>query len=142
VYVQSLDSDSPHPVTPPGVSGVFGVFTADGKYVLGQNEQQNWALYPIEGGQPIPLPKWTAGDLPINHTTDNHSFFVGNGDLPVDVYRFDFSTGAHQFLRQLRPSDPTGMELLSEILMAPDGKFYVYGGRRELSNLFVVSGLK
>jgi len=26
--------------------------------------------------------------------------------------------------------------------MTPDGKFYVYGGRREVCNLFVVTGLK
>jgi hypothetical protein len=30
----------------------------------------------------------------------------------------------------------------SQLLPTPDGKFYVYCGRRELSNLFVVSGLK
>jgi len=141
-YVQSLEGDSPRPVTPPGVSGFFGVFTADGKYVLGRDDHQKWALYPIEGGQAIPLPKWTAGDLPINHTTDNHSFFVVSGDLPVDIYRFDLLTGTRQFVRQLRPSDPTGMESLSEVLVTPDGKYYVYGGRRKLSNLFVVTGLK
>jgi hypothetical protein len=82
--------------------GNFGVFTADGQYVLGQDAQQKWALYPFDGGQPIPLPKWTAGDLAINHTSDNHSFWVGNGDLR-DVYRFDFRTGVRQFVRQLRP---------------------------------------
>jgi len=141
-YVQSLEGDSPRPVTPPGVSGFFGGFTADGKYVLGRDDHQKWALYPIEGGQAIPLPKWTAGDLPINHTTDNHSFFVVSGDLPVDIYRFDLLTGTRQFVRQLRPSDPTGMESLSEVLVTPDGKYYVYGGRRKLSNLFVVTGLK
>jgi eukaryotic-like serine/threonine-protein kinase len=149
VYVQMLESESRRPLTPPGVFRLVGsnannpgVFTADGKYLLGGDAQQNWALYPIEGGQPIPLPKWTAGDLPINHTTDSHSFFVGNGNLPVDVYRFDFSTGARQFVRQLRPADPTGMERLSNVLMTPDGKYYVYGGPRELSNLYVVTGLK
>jgi len=141
-YVQSLESDSPRPVTPPGVWEFFGVFTADGKYLLGRDERQNVALYPIEGGQPIPLPKWTPGDLPRQHTTDNHSFFVRNGDLPVNIYRFDFTTGSRQFVRQLRPSDPTGMERLSTVLMTPDGKYYVYGGNRELSNLFVVTDLK
>ncbi|PYX84051.1 MAG: hypothetical protein DMG68_21450, partial [Acidobacteria bacterium] len=66
VYVQSLDSDTPRAVTPPGVNAYSVSFTADGKYVLGQDQQQNSvALYPIEGGQPIPLPKWTAGDEPV-----------------------------------------------------------------------------
>ena len=90
----------------------------------------------------VPLPKWTAGDLPIGHTTDGHSFFVRSGDLPVDVYRFDFLTGAREFVRQLRPSDPTGMNRLSGVFMTPDGKYYSYSGPRELSNLYVVAGLK
>jgi len=142
LHVQSLEGDSPRPVTPPGVRAFLRAFTADGKYVLGSDEQQSWALYPIDGGQPIPLPKWTAGDLPIIHTTDNHTFFVGHGDLPVDVYRFDFTTGIRQFVRQLRPSDPTGMDRLSNVFMTPDGKYYSYSGPRELSNLYVVADLK
>jgi eukaryotic-like serine/threonine-protein kinase len=140
-YVQSLEGDTLRPVMPVGVAG-FGWFTADGKYALGWDAHQNWSLYPIEGGQSIPLPKWTAGDLPINHTTDNHSFFVSNGDIPVKIFRFDFLTGTRQFVRQLQPPDATGIERISDVLMTPDGKYYTYGGPRRLSNLFVVSGLK
>jgi len=32
------------------------------------------------------------------------------------------------------------MERLSTGLMTPDGKYYVYGENRELSNLYVVAG--
>ncbi len=141
LYVQSLDGDTRRPVTPEGVQS-WGVFTADGKYVLGWDAHKNWALYGIEGGQPIPLPKWTAGDVPINHTTDSHSFWVINGNIPVNVYRFDVLTGARQFVRKLQPSDATGVERISDVLMTPDGRYYTYGGPRRLSNLFVVSGLK
>lgn len=141
VYVQSLDGDTPRPVTPPGTTS-FGIFTADGRYVLGQDAAQKWSLYPVEGGQPIPLPKWTAGDFPINYANDNHSFFVGNGEIPLNVYRFDFVTGARQFVRRIQPADSTGIERSMEVLMTPDGKYYTYGFRRRLSTLFVVSGLK
>jgi hypothetical protein len=140
-YVQSLEADTLRPVMPPGVGG-FGWFTADGKYALGRDAHKNWALYGIEGGQPIPLPNWTAGDLPVNHSTDNHSFFVSNGDIPVSIYRFDFLTGTRQFVRKLQPPDATGIERVSDLLMTPDGKYYTYGGPRRLSNLFVVTGLK
>jgi eukaryotic-like serine/threonine-protein kinase len=141
VHVQSLEGDTLRPVMPLGVSG-YGMFTADGKYVLGQDARQTWALYPIEGGQSIPLPKLPADDVPINHTTDSHSYFVSNGDIPVKIYRFDFLTGSRQFVRQLQPSDATGIERISGVLMTPDGKSYIYGAPRRLSNLFVVTGLK
>jgi hypothetical protein len=82
------------------------------------------------------------GDEPIAYTTDNHSFFVRNGDLAADVYRVDFRTGTRQFVGQLQPSDTAGMERLSTVLMTPDGKYYVYGAVRALNNLFPVSDLK
>jgi Tol biopolymer transport system component len=138
-YVQLLESDTPRPVTPPRVTARS--LTADGNFVLGVDEQNNWALYPVEKGQPIPLTNWTAGDRPMGHTSDNHSFFVRNGDLPANVYRFDFVAGTRQFVRQLQPSDPTGIERISSVLMTPDGRYYVYGVTRQLNDLFIVSGL-
>ena len=140
-YAESLDGDTPHPITPPGVVSL-GVFTADGKYVLGQDALKKWALYPVDGGQAVQLPKWPEGDEPVNHTTDNHSFFTRSGELPASIYRFDFLTGSRQLVRQLRPDDITGMDSLSEVFITPDGKYYVYGGRRMMSTLFMVTGLK
>jgi len=52
------------------------------------------------------------------------------------------NTGTRQFVRQLQPPDATGIEHISDVLMTPDGKYYVYGAVRRLSNLFVVTGLK
>lgn len=141
-YVQSLDSDTPRPITPPGVLVNNGVFTADGKYVLGQDGQEHWSLFPVDSGQPVPLRKWTPGDQPLNHTADNHSFFVRNGEIPANIYRFDFVSGSRTFVRQLRPGDPTGIERIGDVLITPDGKYYVYGASREINTLFVVTGLK
>jgi serine/threonine protein kinase/sugar lactone lactonase YvrE len=141
-YVQSLDDGFPRPVTPPGVFGYFWITTADGKYELGRDSQQNFGLYPIDGGKIVPLPKWTSGDDPIGPTTDNHSFFVSTGDFPTNIYRFDFVTGSRQFVRQLRPIDNTGIVHLGKVLITPDGKYYVYGATREVGNLFLVTGLK
>ena len=141
-YVQALDDNTPRPITPAGINASSAVFTADGKYVVGQDELHKWALYPIAGGQPVPMPKWTSGDVPINHTRDNQSLFVGNGDLPVNIYRFDFVTGSRQFVRQVRPADATGVERITQVLMTPDGKYCVYTGTRRLGTLFVVNGLK
>jgi hypothetical protein len=45
-------------------------------------------------------------------------------------------------VRQLRPGDPTGIERIGDVLITPDGKYYVYGASREINTLFVVTGLK
>lgn len=142
MYVQSLDGNEPaRAVTPPEMANI-STFTADGKYVVAQDQQMKWALYPVEGGQPIPLPKLGPEDVPINHTTDNHSFFIRSGERPVSIYRFDFETGARQLVKKIQPSDPTGMVTISAVLITPDGEYYVYSGPRVIGNLFVVQGLK
>jgi hypothetical protein len=42
----------------------------------------------------------------------------------------------------LSPPDPTGVNQLVPILVAPDAKAYFYGLDRRLCNLYVVSGVK
>lgn len=96
---------------------------------------------PSEAANPLRCRSGRRVMFQINHTTDNHSFFVSHGNNPVvDIYRFDFLNGTRQFVRQLRPADATGTEGISDVLMTPDGKGYEYGGVRRLSNLFVVTG--
>jgi len=34
------------------------------------------------------------------------------------------------------------MDRLSEVFITPDGKYYIYGGTRMVSTLFMVTGLK
>ena len=140
--VENRRGDTARPIFPAGIFANNLVFSADGKYELGQDGQEHWSLYPVDGGQPVSLAKWTPGDEPLNHTTDNHSFFVRNGDIPANVYRFDFLSGARTFVRQLRPADPTGIERIGDVLITPDGKYYVYGATREINTLFVVTGLQ
>ena len=41
-----------------------------------------------------------------------------------------------------RLADPAGVERISNVLIAPDAKSYVYCYARLLSDLFVVEGLK
>jgi Tol biopolymer transport system component len=141
-YVQALENGTRSPVTPPGIRMAAPTFTADGRYLLARDPQLRWALYPIAGGQPVPVPKLEPTDLPIVHTTDNHSFFIHNAGSLADIYRFDVLTGSRQLVRQFRPTDKTGYGEISGTLMTPDGKYYVYGATRELNDLFVVSGLK
>jgi hypothetical protein len=40
------------------------------------------------------------------------------------------------------PSDSAGVRSINPIVMTPDGKTYVYGYHRILSDLYVVEGLK
>jgi hypothetical protein len=58
------------------------------------------------------------------------------------VYRLNLNNGQRTLWKQLMPPDPAGVEYVGPILPTPDGKAYVYGYRRMLSDLYVVDGLK
>src|SRR6202012_1631492 len=45
---------SPEPVTPEGVHGTL--VSPDGKYVVARNQDHSFSLFPIAGGQPVPIP--------------------------------------------------------------------------------------
>jgi hypothetical protein len=62
--------------------------------------------------------------------------------LPARVYLLDAGTGKRTLWKQLMPPDPSGVEYIGPMLPTPDGKTYVYGYRRLLSDLYLVEGLK
>jgi hypothetical protein len=62
--------------------------------------------------------------------------------MPAQVYRLELATGQGKLWKQLMPTDPAGVNIISPILVTPDGKSYVYGLRRILSDLYLVEGLK
>jgi len=83
------------------------------------------------------------GEVPIRWGTEDNTLFVYRpGDLPAKVYRLDLTTGQRKPWRELMPPDPAGVEYVGPILPTPDGKAYVYGYRRLLSDLYLVEGLK
>ena len=58
------------------------------------------------------------------------------------VERLDLATGRRTPWKQLAPADPAGVGSLSSILIAPDGKSYVYSYSRLTEDLYLAEGLK
>jgi hypothetical protein len=67
---------------------------------------------------------------------------VGEIRVPVRIDICDTATGERRPWRQIVPPDPAGVLLVGPILIAPDGKSYVYSYRRQLDELVLVTGLK
>jgi len=81
--------------------------------------------------------------LPVAWSSDGHSIFVyRSAELPAKVDLIELSSGRRTHWKELRPSDPAGVEFIGPILMTADARTYVYGYRRLLSDLYVVEGLK
>ncbi len=143
LYVQDREGGKPVAISPEGTYGLAYLISPDGKEVAAVGPDQKGYLYPVGGGDPRPIPSLAAGELPVAWSSDGRSIFVyRSAELPAKVDLIELSTGKRTLWKELRPSDPAGVEFIGPILMTADAKTYVYGYRRLLTDLYVVDGLK
>ena len=143
LYLQDLTSGKPQAIAPEGVDALALWASPDGSVVAAIGPDQRGYLYPVAGGQPRPIPGFAVGDFPIGWSADGRSLYIHrHGEMPAQVYRLELATGQKKLWKQLMPSDPAGVNIVFPILITPDGKSYVYGYRRILSDLYLVEGLK
>jgi serine/threonine protein kinase/Tol biopolymer transport system component len=135
-YVQDIHGGAPRPVTPLGVCGT--AISPDGKWILAHESSE---FYPIDGGEPRPIPGLEEGDIPLRFSGDGRSLYLQNGEVKAYVYRLDLATGEQELLRDLAPPDPAGIVGISHTLITPDGGTYVSTYLRTLSDLYIVKGL-
>jgi hypothetical protein len=95
----------------------------------------------LDGGQPHAI----AGLLPgewFTWTSDAHYVYAYQKQLaPVKIYRLNIQNGQRQLFKEINPLDETGLCDMTEILFSPNGRAYVYGYTRLLSELYLVNGL-
>jgi hypothetical protein len=58
----------------------------------------------------------------------------------VDIV--DVESGRRTLWKEIRPPDPSGVEQVGPIQIAPDEISYVYSYRRALDDLYLATGLK
>ncbi len=143
LYVQDLAGGKPQAITPEGVVGLLYSPSPNGQWVAAVGPDQRGYLYSVAGGEPRSIPGFAAADTPIAWSADGRWLYVyRSGELPAQIYRLELATGQKKLWKRLMPSDPAGVNIISPILVTPDGKSYVYGHRRILSDLYLVEGLK
>ena len=140
-FIQNIDGGKPRPLTPEGVSGCQ--VSPDGQWLAAGGPMDGGAkLYPLDGGPPRAI----AGLLPgegFSWSPDAHIVYAYQKKLaPVKIYRLNILNGQRQLFKEINPLDETGMCDMTQILFSPDGRAYVYGYTRLLSELYLVSGLK
>jgi eukaryotic-like serine/threonine-protein kinase len=137
-YVQDVERAEFRPVTP--VGAIAYAVSPDARYVAAEEPAM---LYPVEGGEPIPIRGALPDDKPIRWHQDGRSLFIRSGFSPTRVFLVDQETGSRKLFLELMPSDPVGMgSFLGRISITPDGCSYAYAHYGDLSDLYVVEGLK
>ncbi len=138
-YLTTMDGGALTPVTPEGVQGFP---TEDGKEIISR-QNDAFKFYPIDGGQPrsvpakIPdvTPAWSAG---------GGRYIIGaeRPEVPLKLYRYDTVTGERKPWRELVPADRAGVFVANIFDITPDERWYAYSYVRDLSDLYLVEGLR
>jgi hypothetical protein len=140
-FVIDTVTRSRQPIALEGAAFVMDV-SPDSRRALAFRSDGTWALYPLDGGPPAPVPGVEAKDTSLKFVDDRTLFVEANGQMPVQIYRLDLATGMKTLLRTFEPSDKAGVSYVRNAVISLDGSAYAYQYRRWLSNLFVATGLK
>jgi eukaryotic-like serine/threonine-protein kinase len=138
-FIQDIDGAKPRPVTPEGVHPCQ--VSPDGKLIAGRNLAGNGGrLYATDGGESRPIPGLLPGEV-FAWTSDPKFMYVQSKQIPIRIYRLDIVTGQRQLFEEVSPSVVTAL-FLTQLVLSTDGRAYVYGYERVLSELYLVKGLK
>jgi len=147
MYLQDDGGGSPRAVTPlisvKRNHSESHLVSPDGKFIFARDVNERGKLYPLAGGEPRSIPGWMPEDMWVNWAADGQSAYIYDDDkTSARLYRLDLSSGKRAQLWTLAPSDADGVTAVLNVRMTADGKTYAYSYNRELSDLFVVAGVK
>lgn len=147
MYVQDLGGGAPRAITPPidvnAAQTLSHLVSPDGKLVFARNLTGKSELYPIAGGQPLPVRGLLPEDIWAGWASDGKSIYIYQDKVTqFDLFRLELATGKRQLLRTLAPSDAAGLSGIETFRITPDGKSYAYSYNRALSTLYLVDGVK
>jgi Tol biopolymer transport system component len=146
VYAQDIDGGEPRPVGPPGIR--LPTLAPDGRIIAALGPDRQMILFSIDGGAPRPSRGLESGDEPIRWSSDGASLFVTRYiGRSTEVHQLELSTGHRKLLWKLAAQDPAGafppgFGTGHGVRLTPDGKAYAYSYMRNLSELYLVDGLK
>jgi len=147
MYIQDLPDGSPRGVTR-AISVKRNHFeghylSPDGRTFFSRDLSERGGLYPVAGGEPRLIPGWLPEDIWVAWATDGQAVYVYHDDKTLaPLYRLELATGKRELLATLAPSDTAGVTTIVNVRMTADSKAYGYSFSRELSDLFLVEGLR
>jgi hypothetical protein len=113
----------------------------DGRFVVLQDAGGTPMRWPVDGGEPLPIPGWVAGEQPLAFTEDGAGLFVGKAGIPIEIEKLDLTDGRRIPWRTVAPSDAAGLRIVAPTI-TPDGKHWVLSTSKLLTDLYVVGGLR
>ena len=152
-FIQDLPAGEPRSITPDLDNNSYGVISPDGQWVVGSTSGPDGIrhmLYPVGGGDPRPIAGSRADEPPIQWSADGNELFVrtfltaepGRRPPGTSIFRLSLRTGARSFWRTIRVTDTAGGGFPTGVMVTPDGKTFTYSYNQNLTDLYLVTGMK
>jgi Tol biopolymer transport system component len=141
-YLMDLEGEKPRPITAENTRALGPISKYGTRFVAGRPDGKAY-IFPIAGGEPVPVPGFEPGEAAVGWTADDRFLYVQKrGGPAARIDRLDVATGRRELWKEILPADATGVVRVSSVFLSPDGSFYTYAYSRVLSNLYLVEGLK
>ena len=144
-YVQNIDDGSIKAFTEPGIAFIQNrmiIVTRDGRFATFLDPAGRVRMYPLDGGQPIPVAGLKDDEFPLRWTPDAREVFVSSGRMaPWRIERLDPASGRRTPWKIVTPLQAAGVRL-SGIVLSPGGEALVHSYSQLLSDLYVVDGVR
>ena len=138
-----IEKGEAQPFTPEGMDHLEMRLLPNGAEVSGLNADLDHWVYPIDGGEPRPLPMLSRADRIVRWLPDGRSLLVYRvSEMPAKLHRVDVETGERTLWREIAPPDPTGIFRIGRVRTNADGSAHGYVYYMHLVDLHVLSGLK
>ena len=143
-YIQDIDGGEPRPITPQGYR--FGLaqkaVSPTGEWLAAETDGAP-SLFPIEGGEEREILGVEPGDNFAAWSTDGRSVFLyAAAEVPQSIYRVDLATGKRSLWKTLAPADTVGVFEIWSVQISADEQSYCYTYGRNISDLYLVEGLR
>ena len=143
LYVQDVPDGKPVALTPEGVSAPThqcACVSPNGELVAALDDEQRILLFPVKEGAPRPALGVEPGEKPLRWSSDGRWLYVGQGPK---IYRVEPFSGRRELWKAFVPPDPAGVRSDSWfVVLSADAQSYFYSFQTDLSELYLVSGLR
>jgi hypothetical protein len=138
--VQDLAGGPPRPISPEGIYGYL--VSPDGKFVVAKASDEKKGLYSVSGGESRDIPGVDNDDRVIGWADAQSLYVFRDRERPLRIFKLNVTNGHKELQKEILPGDLGGVLGSINVLMTPNGKSYVYAFTRQLSDLYLVKGLR
>jgi len=138
-WMYDLDGGQAQPITPEGVRATR--VSPDGRSFV-VVDLRKLLLSQIAGGEPKAVAGLQEGESVVRWSGDGRYLYLGRAeDGTLTVIRLEVGSGKREPWRVLKVPQ-NGAEFVGQLALSPDGKAAVCTFQQDLSNLYLMTGLK